>query len=434
MILGSILLLVVPATQASTPLICNMVTETDDDDGSFQMNLPFSLTLGETDYNQVYYSTNGTMTFGQPDGTYWDYPETPSVSLAGYDWVSLGEGAYTSYGYNDSSFCIEWSVRPFPQDTGELTQIRLVVNKFSNGSWHGEITTLGWTPDNIRRGIRSVQGGTVVTMGAAFDVNGGTPTEAEPQQTSPSFTDPPAIPIQCWDGSTVYEPSPCPIEPTPTPIAIPEPEQSSEPTPTVVPSPQPSEPSPEPSQTSQLPTEPSSTPTPLQPELVTPRPETTRGELPQPDPLIPSEITPSPIEIEIPSSNNNIINNELTKEQNIALEELLTKYGPMDAISFEDFENSGLDYENLPPDQPILLENGAILTAEVADAIEILEDAGEFLLTVFTDPGKAIKAMANIGADMTPEKRKESQQVIVASVIVAQIAVGLSTKNNIGGK
>jgi len=418
MILGSILLFVVPATQASTPLTCNMVTQTGDDDGSFQMNLPFSLTLGETDYNQVYYSTNGTMTFGQPDGTFWDYPETPSVSLAGYDWVSFGEGAYTSYGYNDSSFCIEWSVRPFPQSTGELTQIRLVINKFSNGSWHGEITTLGWTPNNIRRGIRYVQGGPIVTMEAAFDVNGGTPTEAEPQQTSPSFTDPPAIPIQCWDGSTVYEPSPCPIEPTPTPTAIPETEQSSEPAPTVVPSPQqsepaptvvpspqPSEPSPEPSQTSQFPTEPSPTPTP---------------------------ITPGPIEIEIPSSNNNIINNELTKEQ--TLEELLTKYGSMDAISFEDFENSGLDYENLPPDQPVLLKNGVILTAEVADAIEIFEDAGELLLTVFTDPGKAIKALANIGVDMTLEKRKESQQVVVASVIVAQIAVGLSTKNNIRGK
>jgi hypothetical protein len=45
------------------------------------------------------------MTFGRPDGNYWDYPQTPSVSVAGYDWVSFGEGAYLSYGSTANTFC-----------------------------------------------------------------------------------------------------------------------------------------------------------------------------------------------------------------------------------------------------------------------------------------------------------------------------------------
>ena len=34
------------------------------DDSSYQMNLPFSLKLGETEYSQVFVSTNGVMSFG----------------------------------------------------------------------------------------------------------------------------------------------------------------------------------------------------------------------------------------------------------------------------------------------------------------------------------------------------------------------------------
>jgi hypothetical protein len=121
----------------------------------------------------------------------------------------------------------------------------------------------------------------------------------------------------------------------------------------------------------------------------------------------------------------------LTAEEAIALEELLTEYGPMDAISFESFKESGLDYEDLPPNQPVMLENGVVLTAAVADAIEMFENPSELLLTVFTDPGKALKAFANVGADMTPEERKESQAVVVASVIVGQL---IASTNLITGR
>jgi hypothetical protein len=438
--------LVLPITQANTPLTCNMSTVTGDDDGSFEMLLPFSLKLGPTEYNRIYYSTNATVTFGQPDGTFHDYPQTPSVSVAGRDWVSFGPGAYTSYGYNQDSFCIEWSVRPFPQSSGPLTQMRLVVNKFPNGNWHGEIITMTQLPPDARRGIRYEYGQPVVTMAAAFDVgNAGVPVEVSAAPTPPSFTQPPVIvtpsPTQTPTQTPTPTPTPTPsITPEPSPTATPVPQPSVSPEPTVEPSPQPSQPTPQPSETVVQPSETSSPiPTPSESELVVPEPQPSQSLSPEPEPSSPSEPTPSPEEsltpdpnpeaTDLPSNNNNI--DGLTAEEEAALNELLAEYGPMDAISFEDFQASGLDYEDLPPDQPVMLDNGVILTAEVADAIEMFEDPSELLLTVFTDPGKALKAFANVGADMTPEERKESQAVVVASVIVGQL---IASTNLITGR
>jgi hypothetical protein len=445
--------LVLPITQANTPLTCNMSTITGDDDGSFEMLLPFSLTLGLTEYNRIYYSTNATVTFGQPDGTFWDYPQTPSVSIAGRDWVSFGPGAYTSYGYNQDSFCIEWSVRPFPQSSGPLTQMRLVVNKFPNGGWHGEIITMTDLPPDARRAIRFERGQPVVPIEAAFDVNGGVPIEVEPAPTPSSFDEPIVIPTQSPSPTPspstepvpsiepTLNPEPTPVpEPTQSPTPSPEPQQSQQPEPTVEPSQQPSQPAPQPSEPAVQPSETfSPIPTPSVSESVAPVSPVTQSPTPEPEPSAPSELVPSPEESptpdpDLPSTDlpfDNDITDGLTAEEAIALEELLTEYGPMDAISFEDFEASGLDYEDLPPDQPVMLDNGVILTAEVADAIEMFEDPSELLLTVFTDPGKALKAFANVGADMTPEERKESQTVVVASIIVGQV---IASTNLITGR
>jgi hypothetical protein len=479
----TLMFLILPATQANTPLVCNMHTITGDDDGSFQMLLPFYLKLGQTEYDRVYYSTNATVTFGQPDGTFHDYPQTPSVSVAGRDWVSFGPGAYTSYGYNENSFCIEWSVRPFPQSSGPLTQMRLVVNKFSNGNWHGEIITMTDLPADARRGIRYEYGQPVITMEAAFDVgNGGIPIEVAPAPTPSSFTEPPVIPSE----TPTPEPSP---EPTPTATLEPQPSQSPEPT--VEPSPQPSEPSPEPSETFVQPSEtPSPTPSPSESELVAPEPLPSPIQSLEPEPLSPLEPTldpeeslipdPTPEAIDLPSDNNiiettdeeinsfvqdftesgsisdaeteQLINNFLndgfiSEDEVFGLSESLTEDGILtedekellvdvileqadgNAISTELINELGLDYEDLPDDQPVALENGVILFAEVADALEIFENPSEILGAVFTDPGKALTAVANIGADMTPEKREESQKVVVASVITVQVvaATNLAT-------
>jgi len=367
---------------ASAQVICNTYTYTGDDDSAFAANLPYTLKLGLTEYENVYISTNGTLTFGNPDGTYWDYPQTPSVSVAGYDWVTFGEGAYLSFGSTENTFCAEWSVRPFPQSTGELTQIRLVINKYPNGTWHGEITTFGWTPDDLRRGIRFEQGQLVVPIEAAFDVgDGGIPVEVPPAPTPTSFTEPPVVPSE----------SPTP-EPTPEPTILPSPTEIPSPTPTPEPTLEPV-PTPEPTPT------PSPSEAVIEPPVASPIPE------PSPTPIFTPEPTPTPV---APDLVPDLVPEPVQESVQV--------------LTYEDFLASGLDYEDLPPDTPVTLENGVILTAEVADAIEIFDTPAELLSTVFSDPGKALKALQNVGADMTEEERETSQNTVVAAVIVTQVA------------
>ena len=618
-------LLVLPANAVIQEQPCNTYSWSGEDDTAHQMILTNPLTLGDTTYNTTYVTTNGTLTFGTPDANFSSYPQTPSISLAGYDWVTFGQGASLSYGATDTGFCVEWRVRPFPQSTGNLTIIKLTVDTSKLPSWSGIIETTGWLPTDLRRGIRFSPGQDVVTISEAFSINGGVPVEmqtcwdgsiipltstcpAEPppgqcwdgstipwngtcppippdtqcwdgswvtwSQTCPpqpppitcwdgsviphDQTCPPTPPditcwngevigwnetcpqmppmVECWDGSEVNWNEQCPpVPPTipegayvvqensilnvlapsnkkvssvigyygdpndgsrgqdvssilstlligqtsatievsnstfendpapgtskvlivfisyedipvePSPTASPEPTQSESPQPTLEPSPQPTEPTPTPTPTSEPTSEPSPTstpsptPSPSKSESVAPKPEPTQSQSPEPEPSSPSEPTPDPTESPVPDPSpsstdlpfDNNITDGLTAEEAIALEELLTEYGPTDAISFEDFQESGLDYENLPPDQPVMLENGVILTAEVADAIEIFENPSELLLTVFTDPGKALKAFANVGADMTPEQRKETQAVVVASIIVGQV---IASTNLITGR
>ena len=373
---------------ASAQVICNTYTYTGDDDSAYAANLPFTLSLGSTEYSNVFVSTNGTLTFGNPDGTYWDYPQTPSVSVAGYDWVTWGQGAYLSFGSTENTFCAEWSVRPFPQSTGELTQIRLVINRASDGGWHGEIVTFGWLPDNVRRGIRFEQGQDVVIIGAAFDVNGGVPVEVPPAPTPSSFTEPPVIPSETPTPEVTPEPTilPTPTEipsPTPTPEPTLEPEPTPEPTPT-----------PSPSESLIAPPEP----------ILEPVPSFSPNPVESIEPALDPEPTPVP---------------EPTQSQSPSPEPVQES---VQVLTYEDFIASGLDYSDLPPDTLVTLENGVILTAEIADAIEIFNTPAELLSTIFSDPGKALKALRHVGADMTEEEREISQNTVVAAVIVTQLA------------
>ena len=580
-----------PANAVIAEQPCDTYSWTGEDDVAHQMDLTNPLTLGDITYETTYVTTNGTLTFGAPDANFSSYPQTPSISLAGYDWVTFGQGAKLSYGATNTGFCVEWRVRPFPQSGGDLTTIKLTVDTSRLPSWSGIVETTGWLPADLRRGIRFTSGQDVVTISEAFSINGGVPVEmqtcwdnsiipltstcpAEPppgqcwdgstvawNQTCPPIppdtqcwdgswitwsqtcpTQPP--PINCWDGSTVPHngtcpptppdivcwngesiswnetcpqmpppiecwdssevnwneqcpPTPpniicwdnsvipwnefCPIEPSPT--ASPEPQPSESQTPTVEPSPQPSEPSPQPSETSEPPLEPSPTPTPSESESVVPEPEPSPTQSLEPEPSSPSEPTPSPEESQTPDpapeatdlpSNNDIIDaavedavsdgnisdadtqeiigdllsdgdisNEevtnlsdsllsdgvLTQDDKELLADVLVTQADGEAISSEMIDELGLDFENLPEDQPVSLENGVILLAVVADALEIFSNPSEILGAVFTDPGKALTAVANIGADMTDATRKESEKVVIAAVIAAQV---LTTASMVG--
>jgi hypothetical protein len=76
----------------------------------------------------------------------------------------------------------------------------------------------------------------------------------------------------------------------------------------------------------------------------------------------------------------------------------------------------------LAPDTPVELPNGVVVTAEVAIAVELLQDPGELLATVFTNPVAALAALGNVGADLPPEVREKAEDVIVSAVIAGNIA------------
>jgi hypothetical protein len=81
-----------------------------------------------------------------------------------------------------------------------------------------------------------------------------------------------------------------------------------------------------------------------------------------------------------------------------------------------------IDLESLPPETPVELANGVVVTAEVAIAIELISNPSELLATMFTDPAAALAALGNVGADMSPEVREKSEKVVLSTVIAGGIA------------
>ena len=228
------------------------------------------------------------------------------------------------------------------------------------------------------------------------------------------------------------EPEPVPsIKPSlnPEPTPIPEPTQSSSPTPepelTPEPTPEaPQEPEPipmpepvvEPTLEPILPDvepEPITEPTPialdLEPDLV-----------PEPEPTVEAE--PTVEELTQAVIEDALADGVLTDTERELVADALVEEFAGEAITFEALQEAGLDYEDLPPDQPVTLENGVVLTAEIADAIEIFESGAEVIGAILNDPAKALKAFVNVGADMTPEERETSQNTVVAAVVVTQVA------------
>ena len=194
-------------------------------------------------------------------------------------------------------------------------------------------------------------------------------------------------------------PTPDPVVPTPIPAPVepvvePQPKQEPEPVPVVqdpipdplptpdpivdtIPEPQPTEPEPvpvEPVPVEPTPTEPTVTPVPVD----------------QPKPPV---IIPEPVIVPQPASEPVVV--VLTKDT---------------------------DLKSLAPDTPVQLDNGVVLTAEVVVALQVLESPAELISTMFTNPGEAIKAFANIGADLAPEVRAKAKKVVISAIVAGNIA------------
>jgi hypothetical protein len=62
------------------------------------------------------------------------------------------------------------------------------------------------------------------------------------------------------------------------------------------------------------------------------------------------------------------------------------------------------------------------VTAEVAIAVALLQDPAALLQELFTDPGAALAAIGNVGADLPPEVRETAEDVVVSAIIAGGIA------------
>ena len=205
--------------------------------------------------------------------------------------------------------------------------------------------------------------------------------------------------------SPTPEPTPVPVEPEPVPVdplpvePEPVPEVPSEPQPPVV-NPQPVQPS--------YPVVPEVIPVP-QPEPVPPaeEPPIEPAPLPAPEPEPEPELQPEPPAVE-------------------PTPEPIQPEPPIEEPEPPIVQAEDTDLESLAPDTPVELSNGVVVTAEVAIAVQLLQDPAAMLQEIFTDPGAALAALGSVGADMTPEVREKSEKVVIAAVIAGNIATTAS--------
>lgn len=362
------------------PAVTTIVTN-GGDDVSYHIPLTVSVVYDGVTYENVYATTNSVITFGRPDGTYWTYPTTPSVSIESKDWWVLPQQMPDTHfiiNVSDGGFQVDGNYRPYGTFTGDTTSIIITAQIQTDGTVAYSYAVDGPLSGNERTGA-VLTDGTVVPLS---EVN-----------------------IIQVEDAPVLEPEPVAPEPEPTPEPTPEPE----------PEPQP-EPQPEPVQPPIIyipPVEPPAPEPPAEeppveepPAVEPPAEEPPVEEPPAEEPPAPEEEPPAPAE-EPPTEAEPAPEEE---PEPPAEEE-------QEVVQAEDVEAS-----ELPADTPIQLENGVVLTAGVVAALELFDNPTELLSEVFTNPAQVLTALSNIGADMSEEERKESTETILAAVIVGQIA------------
>ena len=270
------------------------------------------------------------------------------------------------------------------------------------------------------------------------------PVEPEPVQPAPSPAPAPApLPTQIPSPEPTPEPEPVQPEPEPEPTPEPEPEPTPEPEP-IVSEPEPT-PEPEPSPTPET-TEPplvkeEPTPAPKPEPTATPAPEPTKESVPTPTPTpSPSQPAPSPtaepkpetspepkptpqepvpstpqeVTSDTPIENviaviENVVPTSLTEEQAQVLVSVAL-------ATFETAEPGSEEYEQALDLLLVAAQQDDIVLDESLAAVPLLGDVAGAAVEAFN-------AIGNAGADMSPQVREQSEKVVVASVIVANIAI-----------
>jgi hypothetical protein len=213
-----------------------------------------------------------------------------------------------------------------------------------------------------------------------------------------------------WYNGVVPLPTPSPepvvsVEPTPVVTQTPEPEPTASVEPTLDPEPTPI---PEPTQTESPSPEPTVEPSP------TPTVEPTME--PSPTPIVTPDVTPVAEPTPSPSQES-VVPVPVEPTPEVVQESVQVEPTPSPSPTIE------LAPEITPEPQPTMA-----VPAPVSPVDEFLAEISIELPSYLENvPGavqvaKAAEAIMAIGSDMTPEQREESQGVVVAAVIVGQLA------------
>ncbi len=145
------------------------------DDAGVRMSLPFGMQMGGTVYNDVYVGSNATITFGVDQGwVYYQTPDAPSVSIAGWDWTTWSTGTGITYSTTGTSLDIAWDLRPYPQQDASTQMVQIRFNADvnpNNGAWMANVTAVGPIPNGARFNYRETTNGAVTEI---TDTNTGT--------------------------------------------------------------------------------------------------------------------------------------------------------------------------------------------------------------------------------------------------------------------
>ena len=330
------------------PEVTTIVTQ-GGDDVAYHIPLTVAVVYDGVTYQNVYATTNSVITFGRPDGTYWDYPITPSISIESKDWWVLPQQMPDTHfiiNVSDGGFQVDGSYRPYGTFTGDTTSIIITGQVQTDGTVAYTYAVNGPLAGTERTGARLTDG-TVVPLEEANIIQVEEAPVLEPEPVAPE---------------PVVEPEPVVPQP-PTPEVIPEPVA---PVPPFV-EPVPIEPEPTPEPVEELPeeelppVEPEPTP---EPPVVEPEPETI------PEPEVPEEVIEEPTveeEQTVTMANGVVVTLEVAQALELLSNptELLATLFTDPAAAFAALGNVGAD---LPPEVREKAES-VVLSAIIAGNI-----------------------------------------------------------------
>ena len=354
------------------PEVTTIVTN-GGDDVSYRIPLTVSVVYDGQTYENVYATTNSVITFGRPDGTYWTYPSTPSISIESKDWWVLPQQMPDTHfiiNVSEGGFQVDGNYRPYGTFTGDTTSIIITAQIQTDGTVAYSYAVDGPLSGNERTGA-VLANGTVVPLEEINIIEVEEAPVLEPTPVEP-------IPTPTPDSETPLVPD---TSPSPEPVPTPNPEPLPVPLPEVVPF---------------YPPLPDS---PIPPEDI---PEPDIIDPPIVEPENDSPITPIP-ELEIEPETEPIVTPEPEEVQ-----ESETEVTPEPEVA--------------PEEETVTLDNGVVLTQEQAVAVALLQDPAALLQELFTDPGAVLSALGQVGADMSPEVREESEKIVLSAIIASGIA------------